>query len=432
MAVHSHNSDGIFTKLTRHLFSHDVATQTTKSHNLQTKYYLQTVGQPIWSNRNYHKFAEEGYIKNVIANRCINLISKNAAKVRFKLFRVNGKGERQPLLHHPLLQLLSKPNPLMHQNDFLEQIYNYKIIAGNAFVQATGFMDETQLLHPAELYCLRPDKVEILCGGDSLPMGYRYRVQEKTRDFLVNPLSGHSEILHIKNFNPLDDWYGLSLVEPAIYSIDQHNEANRWNQALLQNGARPSGALVVKGEENGGFLSEEQFLRIKEEFSNEYIGSYNAGKPLLLEGGLDWKEISLSPKDMDFIEIKYSAARDIALSFGVPPQLLGIPGDTTYNNLAEGRLALWEQTIIPIVEDVVNALNSWLTPMFDADLVLSYDEDSISALNIRRESQWSMINSASFLSTDEKRELLGFGKLKTAVLSNAKVATSENSQEKIY
>jgi HK97 family phage portal protein len=76
-------------------------------------------------------------------------------------------------------------------------------------------------------------------------------------------------------------------------------------------------------------LSEAQFGRLKSELEVTYSGSRNAGRPLLLEFGLDWKAMSLSPKDMDFLQAKHAAAREIALAFGVPPMLLGIPGDNT-------------------------------------------------------------------------------------------------------
>jgi HK97 family phage portal protein len=129
----------------------------------------------------------------------------------------------------------------------------------------------------------------------------------------------------------------------------------------------------------------------------------------LLEGGLEWKEMSLSPKEMDFIGIKNSSARDIALAFGVPPQLLGIPGDNTYANLQEARLALWEQTILPGLQGLVDALNNWLAPMFSDALVLGYDAEAIPAMTIKRDALWQRVGGASFLSDDEKRRMLGLG-----------------------
>jgi HK97 family phage portal protein len=135
----------------------------------------------------------------------------------------------------------------------------------------------------------------------------------------------------------------------------------------------------------------------------------NAGRPLLLEGGLEWKEMSLNPKDMDFINIKHSSARDVALAFGVPPQLLGIPGDNTYSNLKEARLALWEQTIMPLLHTVTDALNNWLVPMFDTSLTLSLDHDAIPIFAEKRDAYWERIANADFLSAEEKRKLLGIG-----------------------
>ena len=72
-------------------------------------------------------------------------------------------------------------------------------------------------------------------------------------------------------------------------------------------------------------LSDEQFERLKSELEGQHSGASRAGRPMVLEGGLDWKAMSLSPADMDFIAARREAAREIALAFGVPPMLLGIP-----------------------------------------------------------------------------------------------------------
>ena len=269
---------------------------------------------------------------------------------------------------------------------------------------------------PKQLYLLRPDRVQIIQGQNGIPLGYRYKVNDKIEDFMVNQYTGRSNILHLKSFNPLDDWYGLSPLEAASYSIDQHNQAGAWNQAMLQNGARPSGALIVTTAKDGsgGKLDVEQFERLKSQIDDLYMGSENAGRPLLLEGGLDWKEMSLSPRDMDFINSKHSSARDIALAFGVPPQLLGIPGDNTYSNLVEARLALWEQTILPTLDNIVDNLNSWLTPAFAKDLRISYNKDAIEVLTLKREKLWRYVENANFMTTNEKRQAFGLPPLDTS------------------
>ena len=235
-----------------------------------------------------------------------------------------------------------------------------------------------------------------------------YKVKSSEKFFPCNKLTGQAKILHIKSFHPLDDFKGLSSVEAAAFSIDQHNQAAAWNKALLENAARPSGALIVKN--NGpyeGNLSNEQYLRIKEQMEDVFMGSKNSGRPMLIEGGIEWQEMSMSPKDMDFIEAKNSAARDIALAIGVPPQLLGIPGDNTYSNMQEARLALWEETVIPLLDHLTDSLNHWLVPMFGEELYLEYDVNEISGLSSRREKIWSRIENASFLTINEKRNMVG-------------------------
>ncbi len=370
---------------------------------LQT--FMQSPANAVWSGRDYRKFADEAYKRNVVANRAVSMIAMGVANCTILGYQSNDAGVRAEVNTHPMLHLLHNPNPIQGNYQFLEALVSYYLLAGDAFVLAIGVSDEP----PKELHLLRPDRVRVVAGKHSIPQGYIYKNDDMEKYYKVDMLSGASRILHIKQFNPLSDWQGLSSVEPAAYSIDQHNQAAAWNQGLLQNGARPSGALVVKATEGGGRLTEEQYWRLKNQVDEQFSGAQNAGRPLLLEGGLEWKEMSLSPRDMDFLNIKHSAARDIALAFGVPPQLLGIPGDNTYASLAEARLALWEQTILPLSGLIFSSLERYLNPMFGASLQLEIDMDNISALALRREKMWQQLSDADFLTAAEKREMLGFG-----------------------
>jgi HK97 family phage portal protein len=132
-----------------------------------------------------------------------------------------------------------------------------------------------------------------------------------------------------------------------------HNAASRWSKALLDNAARPSGAIVYRGMEAGGAMSQDQFERLQSELETHHQGARNAGRPMLLEGGLDWKPMGFSPSDMEFQKTKEAAARDIALAFGVPPMLLGIPGDATYANYAEAHRAFFRLTVLPLAQKVL-------------------------------------------------------------------------------
>ena len=362
-----------------------------------------------WMKREYKKFADEAFCKNVIAHRSITLIARAAASVQWQAAEVNQySGSSENLEYHPILGLLKRPNPINSGVEFFETIISYLMIAGNSYI---NIIKNSQNM-PTELYILRPDRVSVLGSNTQFPIAYSYKSGQKESFFPVNQTSGKSDIMHLKHFNPLDDFYGLSPIEAAAYSIDQHNHASHWNQALLQNGARPSGALVVSQNNGmGGNLTSEQYDRLKEQIEEEFSGYKNAGKPLLLEGGIDWKEMSLTNKDIEFLEAKNSAAREIALAFGVPPQLLGIPGDNTYSNLREARLALWEETIFPLLDYITDEINHRLAPMYKGNVHISYNKDNISALSLRRETLWQKIENSSFLTVNEKREILGYKKI---------------------
>lgn len=363
--------------------------------------YVQPMGNATWTARDYPKFAEEAYRKNVVANRAMGMIASGAASIDVLAYEMDGT----EVLNHPISNLLARPNPRQSYAGFIETLVHYYLLSGNAYVQAVGIAGE----RPRELHVLRPDRVQVIAGQYGMPKAYRYKVGDHEALFPVHPAHGASRIMHLRNFHPLSDWYGMAPIEAAAYSIDQHNQAAVWNQALLQNGARPSGALMVRmSEGQGGKLTEEQYYRLKQQIEDQFSGANNAGRPLLLEGGLEWKEMSLSPRDMDFLNIKHSSARDIALAFGVPPQLLGIAGDSTYSNLAEARLSLWEQTILPLQKRVLDELSMWLNPIFGSSIQLKIDMDSIPALTAKRDHLWQQVSNADFLSTAEKREILGF------------------------
>ena len=372
--------------------------------NNEIKSYYQPLGKAVWSDRNYEMFAREGYIKNVVGYKCVSMLARSASSVKLMIY---DKKTNKKIENHPLELLLNNPNPTQNGYEFFESLYSYKLLSGNTYIQAI-LLDKNIFKNPKELFILRPDRMTIIIDNNSsIPYAYKYKVNNSEKIFYVDKITGNAEILHIKNFNPINDWYGLSPIEAASYSIDQHNEASKWNQSMLQNGARPSGALIVKGNgDDSAFLTDEQFTRLKKQLNEEFAGTENAGKPLLLEGGLEWMEMSLSPSEMNFLDMKNSCARDIALAFGVPSQLLGIPGDNTYSNLTEARLSMWEETIIPMIDNVVDALNKWLVPMFDDNIGLYYDKDKITALYSRQENYWNKIANANFLNDDEKKKLL--------------------------
>ena len=261
---------------------------------------------------------------------------------------------------------------------------------------------------PAMLFALRPERVAIEPDASGWPAAYVYRAAGQALRIPVAVPDGKPGLVHIRTMHPLDDQYGLGCLGAASGPVAIHNAATRWNKALLDNAARPSGALVYDPGEPGATLSPDQFQRLKTEMEAGFSGSGNAGRPMLLEGGLKWQALSLTPADMDFINLKAAAAREIALAFGVPPMLLGLPGDNTYANYSEANRALWRLTILPLADKIVDAVGGALAAWWP-DLRLAIDLDAIPALAADRTTLWSQVSSADFLSDDEKRAMLGFG-----------------------
>ena len=353
-------------------------------------------GEPIWSPRDYAALARLGYGANPVAFRAVRMIAEAAASVPWLLYDRSAEIE-----DHPLLALLKRPNSFTDGTSLFEAWYSHLLIAGNAYLEAAAIDGEVKAL-----YALRPDRVRVVPGDRGWPESYQYTVGGETITYNQTGV-GFSPILHLALFHPLDDHYGMSGLEAAARAIDIHNASSAWSKALLDNAARPSGALVYRGE-GLGHLPKEQFDRLKRELEDSFSGALNAGRPMLLEGNLDWKALSLTPQDMDFLNAKNTAAREIALALGVPPMLLGIPGDNTYANYKEANVSFWRQSVIPLAAKMARALSGWLAPLYGPNLHFELDLDLVPALSAERDALWARVEGASFLSDAEKREAVGY------------------------
>jgi HK97 family phage portal protein len=330
--------------------------------------------------RSYEAQLRELYLENAIAQRAVRLVAEAVAAAPLRatdeaaLALIAATSGGQALIETAAVQLL---------------------LHGNAYVQILGGPDGP----PLELFALRPERVSVEPDARGWPAGFLYRAGGGATRIAAE------RMIHIRFHHPADDHYGLGCLSAAAGAIAAHNAATRWNKALLDNAARPSGALVTEG---GDTLSADQFDRLRGELSESFAGTGNAGRPMLLEGGVRWQPLSLSPSDMDFAALKAASAREIALAFGVPPMLLGLPGDATYANYREANKALWRQSVLPLAGKLLDALAEGLRPWFPG-LTLGVDLDQVPALSEERERLWAQLSAADFLSIDEKRAFLGLG-----------------------
>lgn len=352
-------------------------------------YYDQALDCPLLSS---------GYDKNAVVYRCITLIARNIASVPLMLYDGNHR-----IMEHPVLDVLKKPNAMQNYSSFFEGLVTYLLLSGNSFIQAVADNDTPNAL--SELHLLRPNRMHLVPGPDGRLKAYEYRLGNQKYTIDVNVDTGESAILHMKLFNPLDDYLGASPIKSAKSMIDLQNVIVSHNLTLLHNAGCPSGALMLKGNPMLT-ADQEKLLRDQVQTMKSRGG---AGKMLVLNGDFEWKEMGLRPKDMDFNEGRTMAAREIAQVFGVPPVCIGILGDSTYSNYQEARLHLWEDTCLPLFDMILSDLNQWLLSYYGSNFSLSYNKDDIHALIPRREKMWEKVCNITCLTINERREMLGYG-----------------------
>ncbi|MEO7247821.1 MAG: phage portal protein [Novosphingobium sp.] len=352
----------------------------------------------------YQAAVRRAYVENPVAQRAVRLVAEGIGQAPLR--------DADPAL----IALVTATSA---GQSLLETLASQLLLHGNAWVQVM----KDGAGNPVELFALRPERVTAVLGGDGWPVAWAYRVGETALTIPVLDENASANVIHIKNFHPADDHYGAGCLSAADQAVAIHNAASQWNRTLLDNSARPSGALVYDTGDAGG-LTTDQFDRLKGELAGAFSGQGNAGRPMLLEGGLKWQPLSLTPADMDFATLKAAAARDIALAFGVPPMLLGFPGDSTHANYAEANRALWRLTLLPLASKLLAALCEGLATWFpEGDLAV--DLDQVPALADDRQQLWQQVSAASFLSESEKRAMLGLPPATTTAGLPAPVSASK-------
>jgi len=355
--------------------------------------------QKVSSPKDYEKFSKETYMRNIIAFRCIDYRAKSFSAVPWNVYNNSTKEKNE---NHNFNNIFTYANINDGWGFYVYKELSYRLISGNSYTQGISLGGKIDANSIKELHILRPDKMKIIKNNDDILLGYSYHKNPNKEPiiFEVDPITGESEIMQVKLFHPLDDFYGLAPTEPASYDIDSSNEATKWNFNIMQNEGRPGMVITVDGQ-----LTEEQYERLKEQLNSMYEGSKNAGRSLILDGmSVDAKPYNWSPKEMDWLESNREMSRRICIAYGVPPLLINIPGDSTYNNYKEARTAFWEDTVIPDLNLYKSELNNWL---FRNDVnFANYDLSKIPAFSEKQEQLWERAEKSTFLTINEKREMV--------------------------
>ena len=366
----------------------------------------------VWSEQNFESYAKEAYLKNIIAFRCIDMIAKDVSSVPWELFRNAAEGKRELVTDHYVVDLLKRPNPTESLNFLILKLISFLVLSGNSFLEKVTAGIGGNFGDPKELYVLRPDRMHIGVNTSTGALtSYTYALDSRSIIWKVG-LYGECDILHFKNFHPLNDFWGASAIQPASREIDILNEATEWNKSILENEGRPGMIYTVVGN-----MTDVQWDRFEKQLEEEHSGAKNAGKHLVVEGekGTSITPYGWNPAEMDFLEGGREVARRVAYGFGVPPQLIGIPGDSTYSNYKEARLAFWESTVFYYLNFLKGELNNWFFKEDDGEYFLDYDLTAIPALASKVQVLWDRVEKATFLTTNKKREIVGYERIEDEI-----------------
>jgi HK97 family phage portal protein len=332
------------------------------------------------------------------------------------------KKSKELIQDHPALDILHTPN--MEEQKTKEALFFqmafWKLLEGDIYLNALGNINKP----PTELFILKPQFITIeIDQKTGFPSLFRFNANQSQHIvFKKDVVNGRifnvrepnlSELLHDKNFNPdstAQNPTGMSEVRALLFEVNSYLESNNHNLSLLMNGARPTGVMSFnpKNPDIASTLSEQQYTRIKNQLAECDQGSGNAGKPMLLEGGLEWIPTGMSLRDMDFFNLQMEARKMIFTGLGIPEQMK-FSTSATFNNKAEARLEFYENRVLPFASDILSTLTTFLLKNRFGEESLQYtvDLENVNALGLKRAARNKTINENTALTLNEKREKQG-------------------------
>lgn len=305
----------------------------------------------------------ETYRKSLYVFACINKIATKTASIDFEMYKVtNSKGEMIEIKMHPLLDLLYKPNPFQTKAEFMETtIINLKC-TGDAF----WFKVRNKGGKVVELWNLRPDYISIVADETNFIKEYRF-----TKNSGETVSFAPEDIIHFKYPDPLSQYLGMGPLHPASKRVQTEEYATDFQRNFFLNSARPDAVIKNPGSE----LTPEQKIDIRDGFGKRHEGVKNSSKVAILDGGLEYQLISLSQKEMDYIESLRFTRDDILVAFQVPKPLLAIVDDVNRANSETAMYIFLSETIAPEIKRIVDKINEEMTYKdFGEQFVLSFED----------------------------------------------------------
>jgi HK97 family phage portal protein len=394
-------------------------------------------GIVTWQGQNAQQFVKDGYQSNDIVYSIIKLITDKAKLAPFHVYKIvdqTAAKRYKSLMKQPdkienwnevkqlhkkafelydgdarLNELLKYPNGEDTWADLVEQWCGFKLITGNSFIYAKMIEGGANDGKPFELFALPAQYMAIVANIDVFPpirVGYQlYYGKMWTFDT--------KEILHDKYFNPYwtvtgNELYGQSPLMAAARTLTRSNEAKTAAVASFQNGG-PAGVLFMNDDRFDPTSGTQQAQALKKSIS-EKGGASNFNSIAVSGYKVDWKQIGLSPVELNIIESEKWDMKSLCNIYGVPSQLLNDADNKTYNNQREGEKALTLRCAIPLLDSIAEQLNRKLHSDWGyrgTNVYVGYDIQVYQELEANKAEQVAWLDAAWWISPAQKMEIMG-------------------------
>lgn len=292
----------------------------------------------------------KSYSKSLYVFACVSKIARKVSSIDWELYKIkNREGDKQEIFVHEALDLLYRPNPFQTKTEFYERYMINKLLTGENFVlkvRRNGPGTEV-----VELWNLRPDLMRVIIDRDDpkLIKGYQFDRSDK------NVVFAPEDVIHDAYPSPLDEFGGISALQSAQVRVDTEEFASKYQANFFKNNARPDFIVMSEGK-----IGNDQKTEIKEGWEKRHKGKENAGKGAFLEGGLKYQQVSISQREMDYIESMKATRDDILVAFAVPKPIVAITDDVNLANAKTAMDIFLKETIEPEVIRITEKLNEHL------------------------------------------------------------------------
>jgi len=319
--------------------------------------------------------------RNPIVYRCIKLIAQNIASIPII-----------PPENIKVAKLLRQPNSTEEFSSLIEKVVSALFVHGRIYLL---------LREPEQLQLLYPYQVTEQFNELGLLCGYSYTTMKGTKFEPITP-EGCCNVLAIKYNDPFNrSTTPLSPCELINESVKLYNSITACNQAIMDNAARFSGALII----NGNHINEYEIENIRKSLE-EKTGYYQAGKTIILQGNLKWEQMKINAADADYTKLQEFVAREIMQGLGVPAPMLGL-NDTGFHHYKEARIHFWEDTLLPLARQIFGALSKWFSTHCKEEIRLQLNLKEVPAFADKVDNRIQIMAMSNFLTDEEKRNFCG-------------------------